>query len=88
MFVRLLAVLIYDVLCYFSVLVYCRSLVQIGDQNDEIKQKWKLVPCKCDRAHCARTQGARSSADTWTRVSRIALADPCSIASTLAPWEF
>ena len=41
MFVRLVAVLIYDVLCYFSVLVCCRSLVQIGVQKGVIKQKLK-----------------------------------------------
>ena len=36
--------------------------MQIGDQNDEIKQKWKLVPCKCDRAHLVRSSALRSNA--------------------------
>ena len=44
MFVRLLAVLISNILCCFSVLVCCRSLVQIGDQKGEIEQMWKLDP--------------------------------------------
>ena len=41
MFVRLLVVLISDVLCYFNVLVCCRSLVQIGVQKGVIEQKLK-----------------------------------------------
>jgi hypothetical protein len=43
MFVRLLAVLIYDVLCYFSVLVCCRSLVLIVIQRGGIKQSGSLA---------------------------------------------
>ena len=41
MFVRLLAVLISDVLCCFTVLVCCRSVVQIRVQKGEIEQKLK-----------------------------------------------
>jgi hypothetical protein len=44
MFVRLLAVLISDVLCYFSVLVCCRSLVRIVVQRGRIKQSGSLAP--------------------------------------------
>jgi hypothetical protein len=45
MFVRFLAVLIFDVLCYFSVLVCCRSLVQIVVQRGKIKQSGSLASC-------------------------------------------
>jgi hypothetical protein len=44
MFVRLLSVLISDFLYYFSVLVCCRSLVQIVVQRDGIKQSGSLAP--------------------------------------------
>jgi hypothetical protein len=44
MFVRHLVLLISHVLCYFSVLVYCRSLVQIVVQRGEIEQRWNLGP--------------------------------------------
>ena len=50
MFAKLSAVLISNVLYCFSVLVCCRFLVQIGDQNGVIEQKQKIVPCKCDQA--------------------------------------
>jgi hypothetical protein len=62
MFVRLLVVLISNVLCYFSVLVCCRSLVRIVVQRGGIKQSGSLAPISvinrtwCDRAHCDRTQ--------------------------------
>jgi hypothetical protein len=61
MFVRFLAVLIYDVLCYFSVLACCRSLVRIMVQRGGIKQSGSLAPISaidrtwCNRAHCVRT---------------------------------
>ena len=74
MFVRLIVVLISNILFCFSVLVCCRSLVQIEVQNGEIEQKWKLDPCQCDRAHCTQTHELRSSACLVTYVSRIALA--------------
>jgi hypothetical protein len=44
MFVRLLVVLISHVLCCFSVLVCCRSLMQIVVQRGDIKQSWNLGP--------------------------------------------
>jgi hypothetical protein len=53
MFVRLLAVLISDVLCYFSVLVCCRSLVRIVVQRGGIKQSGSLAPVSViDRTWC------------------------------------
>ena len=44
MFVRLLVVLISDVLCCFSVLVCCRSLVLIVVQRGGIEQKMESWP--------------------------------------------
>ena len=44
MFDRLIVVLISHVLCCFSVLVCCRSLVQFMAQRREIKQSWNLGP--------------------------------------------
>jgi hypothetical protein len=44
MFVKPLVLFISNILCYFSVLVCCRSLVQIGVQMGEIKQKIKVWP--------------------------------------------
>ena len=55
MFVKLLDVLISNILCCFSVLVCCRSSVQIGVQKGEIEQKWKFDPCQCDWAHLVRS---------------------------------
>jgi hypothetical protein len=49
--------LISNVLCYFSVLVCCRSLVQIMVQRGGIKQSGSLAPVStidhtwCDRVH-------------------------------------
>jgi hypothetical protein len=58
MFVRLLTVLISDVLCYFSVLVCCRSLVQIMVQRGGIKQSGSLAPVSTiDRTWCDRVHG-------------------------------
>ena len=59
-----------------SVLVCCRSFVQFVAQMGEIKQIWKLGPCKRDRAHCNRTHEPRSSASHISRNPHIALADP------------
>jgi hypothetical protein len=91
MFVRLLAVLISDVLCYFSVLVCCRSLVRIVVQRGGIKQSGSLAPVsaidrtKCDRAHCVQTQKPRSNASHVSCEVHVALA---AITNSLAPWEF
>ena len=76
MFVRLLVLLISHVLCCFSVLVCCRSLVQFVAQRGEIKQSWNLGPCQCDLVQCARTQGARSSTCLVSCNPRVALAGP------------
>jgi hypothetical protein len=43
-FIRLLVLLISNILCCFSVLVCCRSLVQIGVQMGEIEQKMEVWP--------------------------------------------
>jgi hypothetical protein len=54
--------LISDVLCYFSVLVCCKSLVRIVVQRGGIKQSGSLAPINainrtwCDQAHGDRTQ--------------------------------
>jgi hypothetical protein len=91
MFVRLLAMLISDVLCYFSVLVCCRSLVRIVVQRGRIKQSESLAIVSainrtwCDRAHCVRTQKLRLNASHVSREVHVALA---AIANSLAPWEF
>jgi hypothetical protein len=91
MFVRLLAVLISDVLCYFSVLVCCRSLVRIVVQRGGIKQSGSLALVSaidrtwCDRAHGDRTQEPRLNASHVNHEVRVALA---AIANSLAPWEF
>jgi hypothetical protein len=42
MFVKPLVLLISNILCCFSVLVCCRSLVQIGVQMGEIEQKMEV----------------------------------------------
>ena len=55
MFVRLLAVLISNILCCSSILVCCRSLVQI-------KESWSLDPWQCDREHLVQSSALRSSA--------------------------
>ena len=68
--------LIYHVLCCFSVLVCCRSLVQFVAQMGEIEQKMESWPLQCDRAHYARAQGAHSSACLVSCISRVALAGP------------
>ena len=59
-----------------SVLVCYRSLVQFVVQMEEIKQRWKLGPCKCDRAHYDRTHEPRSSTSHVSRNPRVALAGP------------
>jgi hypothetical protein len=41
-FIKLLVLLISDILCCFSILVCCRSLVQIGVQMGEIEQKMEV----------------------------------------------
>ena len=76
MFVRLLVMLISNVLCCFSVLVCCRSLVQFVAQRGEIKQSLNLGPYQCDRAQCARAQGGRPSVCLVNCISCIALAGP------------
>jgi hypothetical protein len=43
-FIRPLVLLISNILCCFSILVYCRSLVQIGVQMGEIEQKMEVWP--------------------------------------------
>jgi hypothetical protein len=66
MFVRLLVLLITNVLCYFSVLWYCRSLHSMHGYKGRngLKEKFR-VPASalertwCDRAHYDRTQGTR-----------------------------
>jgi hypothetical protein len=91
MFVRLLAVLISDVLCYFSVLVCCMSLVRIVVQRGGIDQSGSLAlviaidRTWCDRAHCDRMQEPRSIASHVSREVRISLAP---IANSHALWEF
>jgi hypothetical protein len=42
MFVKPLVLLISNILCCFSVLVFCRSLVQIEVQMGEIEQKMEV----------------------------------------------
>ena len=71
MFIRLLAVLISNILCCFSVLVCCRSLVQFEAKRGEIKQRQNFGPCKCNRTH-----DLRSSTATQTRVPHVALTNP------------
>jgi hypothetical protein len=44
MFIKPLVLFVSNILCYFSVLVCCKSLVQIGVQMGEIKQKIKVWP--------------------------------------------
>jgi hypothetical protein len=92
MFVRLLVVLIYNILYCFSVLVCCRSLVQIGVQMGEIEQKWKIGPYQCDRSHLVRSSAYAVEHISYVRMHsssarevRVALA---AIANLLAPWDF
>jgi hypothetical protein len=91
MFVRLLAMLISDVLCYFSVLVCCRSLVRIVVQRSGIKQSGSLALVSaidrtwCDRAHYVRSQKPQSNTSHVNREVRVALA---AITNLLAPWVF
>ena len=61
MFVRLLVVLISHILCCFSDLVCCRSLVQFMVQRGGIEQRWNLDPCQCDQAHLVWLSIVRSS---------------------------
>ena len=61
MFVRLLVLLISHVLCCFSDLLCCRSLVQFVVQRGGIEQRWNLGPCQCDRAHLVRSNAVCSS---------------------------
>ena len=46
MFVRFLVMLISNILCCFSILVCCRSLVQFVAKRGEIKQRKNFGPCK------------------------------------------
>jgi hypothetical protein len=71
MFVRLLVVLISHVLCCFSVLVRCRSLMHIVVQMEEIKQSWNLGPCQCARAHLVRSSVLRSNDKPQSSVSHV-----------------
>ena len=74
--------LISHVLCCFSDLVCCRSLVQFVVQRGEIKQSWNLGPYQCYRALLVRSSAlhsssrARSSACLVSRISCVALAGP------------
>jgi hypothetical protein len=72
MFVRLLAVLISGVLCYFSVLVCCRSLVRIVVQRGRIKQSGSLAPVNA----IERTVIEHKSHDRMQAMSAVKSASP------------
>jgi hypothetical protein len=62
MFVKPLVLLISNILCCFSVLVCCRSLVQIGVQISEIEQKMEVWPLPVRSIALVRSNALRSNA--------------------------
>jgi hypothetical protein len=69
MFVKPLALLIFNIFCCFHVLWCCRSLYSIHGYKGQngLKEKFGVLASalertSCDQAHCDRTQVARSIA--------------------------